>query len=79
MIRRERGGPVVYRTEPMYGDDWCALPPEAYTHESPTWIGSPMLAHDALYNHFQAEKYSGASRSAASRPSLPVLQCCVGA
>ncbi|EKM54901.1 uncharacterized protein PHACADRAFT_259066 [Phanerochaete carnosa HHB-10118-sp] len=58
LVRRERGGPVHYRTEPMYHDDWFVLPPEAYTDADPAHIASPMLAHDCLYNHFQTEKYA---------------------
>lgn len=59
LIRRERGGPVVYRVELMHTDDWLVIPPEAYTHDHPAYIGSPMLAHDCLYNHFQIEKFTG--------------------
>ena len=58
-MRRERGGPFYYRTEPMFRDDWFVIPPEAYTDELPSSIGTPMYAHDSLYNHFQTEKYTG--------------------
>lgn len=50
---------MYYRTEPMYRDDWLVIPPEAFTHEHPTQLGSPMYAFDCLYNHFQVEKFSG--------------------
>lgn len=64
-----------YRTEPMYHDDWFVIPPEAYTLDDPAHIGSPMLAHDCLYNHFQTEKYSGACRFCFALRSC--LNCCL--
>ena len=59
-MRRERGGPVVHRTEPMYAEDWFILPVEAFTDDYAPSVGFPMHAHDMLYNHFQVEKYRGA-------------------
>ncbi|KIP02588.1 hypothetical protein PHLGIDRAFT_287083 [Phlebiopsis gigantea 11061_1 CR5-6] len=58
LMRRERGGPVVYRTEPMFADDWFVLPVEAFSDAYAPSVGFPMHAHDMLYNHFQVEKYT---------------------
>ncbi len=60
LIRREPGGPIMYRTEPMHVQDWFVIPPESFTSEDWSEHG-PMVAFDCLYNHFQAEKFSGAS------------------
>ena len=77
LIRRERGGPVVFRVEPTYRDDWLVIPPEAYTPLHAHYSGDewPMYAYDSLYNHFQIEKYAGefaSQRILASSPfSIP--------
>ena len=60
----------MYRTEPMHRADWFVLPVEAFTDDYSPNVGYPMYAHDLLYNHFQTEKYTGASR-----PVCVFLRC----